>query len=684
MDTRMIDVGIGLVLVFALVGLAVSTLHELLISVSKARGRNLERAIASMLGEGKGGPFSAALLQHPLLVSLADTPLVGSGKPSYIGADVLVTALVTQLSQLYCAGTRPDTPQALVAAVRLGLGKLSPGTAEPGKDLVRVMEGLLSGTEADWNAYQKRLCTWYDAVAERSGGWFRRATQMRLFGVGLLLAALVNINPFVIAPRLWNDEALRKATVAAAERASASFQADVAASSPAGTQLRNALAALDAPGAARATAPSSIAQATLQAETDLHLAALSRALQSMTGAQKERGSVELLAQLQALVSQPEQLAGFITLQRAAGQAREAGGIDMARQSVRRQLMALAVALEELKAGAAARKELLARHAELVDAVAAETSHLLRERAPPAPHFCPPGGDETSRELCERMAQATQGMGLGGLPVGWVVANLPPCMNGPCADPQRAAAPAAGAPASAPTPAPAAADAPARLRTALALDLQAAPARTGGADSEVWRAMNLCRADASCAFFSVAGWVVTAFAAVLGAPFWFDLLGKLVKLRGSGAKPDDGAPPAGKAAPGGAPDGLLSTPASPAAAAAADTMRDVQTVAESRLTPQRVRELQSGTELLRFGARPSGFFDEAMRNAIQAWQSGIGEPATGELTQAQIERLLSPGSATPAAGAPEDVDEHHPDNCGCDTHSAVPDEALPKAEGGVSP
>ncbi|MGN6339432.1 MAG: hypothetical protein ACTHML_00570 [Ginsengibacter sp.] len=35
-----------------------------------------------------------------------------------------------------------------------------------------------------------------------------------------------------------------------------------------------------------------------------------------------------------------------------------------------------------------------------------------------------------------------------------------------------------------------------------------------------------------------GWLFTAFAVTLGAPFWFDLLSKLIKIRGSGTKIDD--------------------------------------------------------------------------------------------------------------------------------------------------
>jgi len=35
-----------------------------------------------------------------------------------------------------------------------------------------------------------------------------------------------------------------------------------------------------------------------------------------------------------------------------------------------------------------------------------------------------------------------------------------------------------------------------------------------------------------------GWLITAVASVFGAPFWFDMLGKLVQLRGAGPKPGE--------------------------------------------------------------------------------------------------------------------------------------------------
>jgi hypothetical protein len=35
-----------------------------------------------------------------------------------------------------------------------------------------------------------------------------------------------------------------------------------------------------------------------------------------------------------------------------------------------------------------------------------------------------------------------------------------------------------------------------------------------------------------------GWLITAFAVSLGAPFWFDLLNKFVNVRASGKAPEE--------------------------------------------------------------------------------------------------------------------------------------------------
>ena len=48
--------------------------------------------------------------------------------------------------------------------------------------------------------------------------------------------------------------------------------------------------------------------------------------------------------------------------------------------------------------------------------------------------------------------------------------------------------------------------------------------------------NLAQMRAGNWLLKIIGWLITGFAAGLGAPFWFELLGKLVSLRGAGPKP----------------------------------------------------------------------------------------------------------------------------------------------------
>ncbi len=58
---------------------------------------------------------------------------------------------------------------------------------------------------------------------------------------------------------------------------------------------------------------------------------------------------------------------------------------------------------------------------------------------------------------------------------------------------------------------------------------------------------LCVGEHGVSVLNLAGWLITAVASVFGAPFWFDLLQKIVQLRGAGPKPAS-SPPAVK--PGG--------------------------------------------------------------------------------------------------------------------------------------
>lgn len=58
------------------------------------------------------------------------------------------------------------------------------------------------------------------------------------------------------------------------------------------------------------------------------------------------------------------------------------------------------------------------------------------------------------------------------------------------------------------------------------------------DQGQWRALWV--ASPSILSRSILGWFITAIAALFGAPFWFDMLQSIIRLKGSGSSPDEKA------------------------------------------------------------------------------------------------------------------------------------------------
>ena len=108
----------------------------------------------------------------------------------------------------------------------------------------------------------------------------------------------------------------------------------------------------------------------------------------------------------------------------------------------------------------------------------------------------------------------------------------------------------------------------------------------------------------------AGWLITAVAATLGAPFWFDLLSKLVKLRGSGPRIDGDSTKGGGAAD--QKPSMLSTSAAPASGVTQrEAMSDALNEQEQALSTSDIERIHRA--LQPFGAQVSSVFDGVTRD-----------------------------------------------------------------------
>lgn len=622
MDTRMLDVAIGLALVIAMLSLLVTVIREALAGIQNSRGNNLVRMVCSLVGDNKA--LSQEILAHPFLESMMIEKTSGQRAPSYLASDVFVTGLLGFLMQ-YTGGMRPATPAVLVAELKSKM----PQNGQ--QRLVKSMAALLPGAESDWPAFEKRLQAWFDAVAERSSGWYKRENQIWLFCIGLALAFAMNINPIVIAKALWNDAALRKFAVAQAEVALQAYQAQT------GAQV----ASISNRGTpALVAVPEQNRDATDQA--------LASVRAKFEGADLANDSALRAGAHDAVLAVPraQQMRDLLALERATA------GNQSKRNQYFDAVAGFDLRLEQLRAlvpvGANADcvptayldcpkiKGLDAALSALSQAIAQERG--IHEAL---------SGDQVAAAIlsrkCESLKASTPGtlllcvqlreLGIlnpSTIPIGWSEATWPRVF-GDCR--------AAKKPASTETVGKATAasisDAPRPAAPPAPLASTPEPSNCEG-----WKLESA--ADLGNWGLVIAGWVLTALGATIGAPFWFDLLGKLVKLRSSGVKPTEGSQ---SAAAGSTPAPSTAAPPStltPALQSASDGARpassDAHNDAEKLLTEDEITRVQRNLDMP--ATNHTGRLDLATRTAISVWQTRYGAMATGELTQAQIQELLT--------------------------------------------
>lgn len=650
MDTRFIEVAIGLVLVFALISLLASAIQELYTSASGMRGKVLRSAIESFVGDDSR--FAQALLDHPLLVALSPQIQAEQAKrrPSYICGDAIVVALLGHLVDTHTAGQRPETPLQLVDAVRGALKGAGPAFAPsvgatglagadnilPNALFARGLSSLVMGVEHDWPAFEARITAWYNAVGDRATGWFKRKTQLGVFVIGFIVAVTFNINPIVISSRLWDDEALRKTVVEAADKAKAAYDltqqaGDSSKSAPTQTTGSSSASAVSK----LAAVPSQTDVASVQAAFNRLMAAHDNWL--LAGARPDAN----------IVKRAELLVGMSDAMQEWRKLGANPDHPLATKLVS-NLAELGRAPLPAEASESARQfaDALTRYLEPVPS-ATPSSHA----AVSVPRFsrweavCKElnaNSDADLQNLCRTVKDLNKMRSLG-LPVGWTEAAYPTLFVDAC-----------------PTGDKACRDGLRRLGDFVLMGL---------------------------------GWLIIGVACTLGASFWFDALGRLVRLRGAGT--------GGAREPGTAKDstelsskGLL-TPATaqvPTVAVGTEErppMSDALNDAERALTMPEVQRVQRGLDMPEVAV--SGWFDGPTRRAIKAWQERLMLlPANGELSQWQMKELLAmrlPGRVPPAVTRPEAVpgNTNCDDEDGCDLTNADPmeDADLPPARGGVA-
>jgi hypothetical protein len=224
--SQILEVGIGMILIFLLASLILTAVRETIEAWMKTRATDLERAIAELLNDdGKTGPREN-FYKHPLVTALfaGDPKLLDFSDKSFIGRATWMFRTGRNLPSYI-----PRETFALAVEDLLNKGAA-------GNRLLAAREALALGLGEDPARVRKGLEQLYDSAMDRAAGWYKRRTQWILFWLGLAIALALNINAFTIAQHLATNETARAqmiglATQLQSERASA---AEGSAATPAG------------------------------------------------------------------------------------------------------------------------------------------------------------------------------------------------------------------------------------------------------------------------------------------------------------------------------------------------------------------------------------------------------------------------------------------------------------------
>lgn len=239
MGSAIIEVGLGLVMVFFVLSVIVTQINNLIVNFLNLRAENLRAWFHKAITDDG---VRNEILTHPM-INMVEAQLsphrpnrlrrllnrlgrwaVGrlvpgaekyqsTTKVSYIApnvfADVLLGVFVKD-----DAGLTAQSDTEKVYSLIISMKNRVEDTP-----LEQTLETVIATAQSFQDA-QVKVAAWFDNSMNHLSTMFKRRVQLISFVAGLLVAIILNVDTLHLARTLWNDPALRQAVIFAAESAS--------------------------------------------------------------------------------------------------------------------------------------------------------------------------------------------------------------------------------------------------------------------------------------------------------------------------------------------------------------------------------------------------------------------------------------------------------------------------------
>lgn len=224
--STVLEVGVGLVFVYWILGLLCSTINEqAIVPLFKLRAKTLEEGIRNMLSDPNmlvdpQGDLVDKFYKTPLIKGLSQEvrsdksskppdPLkpLNLRKPSYIPGDTFALALMS-MDAVRTYKKNPTAATSPIPEVLQSLLEKAQNDPTAKGDPAKVMATELASIEK-----------WFNDSMDRVTGWYKRRVQLIIFVLGLVIVVALNVDTISLITNLSNNTTLRSAVVSSAQGA---------------------------------------------------------------------------------------------------------------------------------------------------------------------------------------------------------------------------------------------------------------------------------------------------------------------------------------------------------------------------------------------------------------------------------------------------------------------------------
>ncbi|MGB7441869.1 MAG: hypothetical protein WA919_12430 [Coleofasciculaceae cyanobacterium] len=215
-----LDVAIGLLLIYLVLGLLASEIQELIATVLEWRAKHLRESIVNLLQ----GELTEELYKTPLLKSLNQkrSQQAKSVGPSYIPSEVFSTALLEILKD-----------KSLIDKYKFDVGALETleefiGNVENSQlseelkynltALARKAKSKAQNTKEQVQQLEREIANWFDSSMARVSGVYTRNAKGVALLIGLVIALAANADTVYIVKSLANEQTIRSTVTQVADQ----------------------------------------------------------------------------------------------------------------------------------------------------------------------------------------------------------------------------------------------------------------------------------------------------------------------------------------------------------------------------------------------------------------------------------------------------------------------------------